>query len=184
MDLRLLEHQPTLVGTRVRLEPLGPEHLEGLWPMYADEEGRNLTGALAEFTREQVRLGLSKARQRHDRADWAIVAAAEGTVLGEVVLFELDEDNESMVFRIALVGPAVFGRGYGTEATRLVRDFAFERLGLHRLALQVFDHNPRARRVYEKCGFVVEGVRREVQRIGGDWHDAIDMGMLVGDRRP
>lgn len=184
MDLRLLEYQPTLVGKLVRLEPMGPEHFEGLWPMFADEEGRNLTATMAEFTREQVRLGMAKARERHDRADWAIVGVEDGTVLGEVVLFELDEDNESMVFRIALVGPAVFGHGFGTEATRLVRDFAFDQLGLHRLSLEVFDHNPRARRVYDKCGFVVEGVRRDAQRIEGTWHDAIDMALLDSDPRP
>jgi RimJ/RimL family protein N-acetyltransferase len=184
VDLRLLEHQPTLVGTLVRLEPMGPEHFEGLWPMFADEEARTLGGTMAEFTREQVRMGLAKARDRHDRADWAIVGAQDGTVLGEVVLFGLDEDNESMVFRIALVGPSVFGRGFGTEATRLVRDFAFDRLGLHRLSLEVFDHNPRARRVYAKCGFVVEGVRRDAQRIDGTWHDAIDMALLASDPRP
>ncbi|MGV1008297.1 MAG: GNAT family N-acetyltransferase [Dermatophilaceae bacterium] len=184
MDLRLLEHQPTLVGKLVRLAPMGPEHFEGLWPMFADEAGRSLTGTMAEFTREQVRLGLAKARDRHDRADWAIVDAEDGTVLGEVVLFGLDEDNESMVFRIALVGPSVFGHGFGTEATRLVRDFAFEQLGLHRLTLEVFDHNPRARRVYEKCGFIVEGVRRDAQRIDGIWHDAIDMALLDSDPRP
>lgn len=182
--MTLLEHQPTLVGKRVRLEPLGPEHFDGLWPMFADEEGRNLTGTIAEFTKEQVRLGMAKARDRHDRADWAIVAGEDGTVLGEVVLFELDEDSESMEFRIALVGPAVFGRGYGTEASRLVRDFAFEQLGLHRLSLEVLDHNPRARRVYEKCGFVVEGIRRDAQRIDGRWHDAIDMALIDSDPRP
>jgi RimJ/RimL family protein N-acetyltransferase len=183
VDLTLLEHQPTLVGRRVRLEALGPEHFEGLWPMFADVEGRNLTGTIALFTREQVRLGMAKARERHDRADWAVVAL-DGRVLGEVVLFELDEDSESMQFRIALVGPSAFGRGYGTEATRLVRDFAFEQLGLHRLFLEVFDHNPRARRVYEKCGFVVEGIRRDAQRIDGRWHDAIDMALIESDPRP
>jgi len=184
VDLRLLEHQPTLVGKLVRLEPMGPEHFEGLWPMFADEEGRSSSDPMAQFTREQVRLGMARARERHDRADWAIVAVEEETILGEVVLFELDEDNESMVFRIALVGPSVFDQGYGTEATRLVRDFAFEQLELHRLSLEVFDDNPRARRVYEKCGFLIEGVRRDAQRIDGSWHDAIEMALLDSDPRP
>ena len=64
MDLRLLEHQPTLVGKLVRLEPMGPEHFEGLWPMFADEEGRSSSDPMAQFTREQVRLGMARAREQ------------------------------------------------------------------------------------------------------------------------
>lgn len=123
MDVSVLVSQPTLRGRLVRLEPLGPEHFEGLWPMFAVDAGQAGDG-LAEFTRAQVRSGMALARDRHDRADWTIIRLADDAVLGEVVLFELDEDCESMEFRIALVGPAVFDRGYGTEATRLVRDFA------------------------------------------------------------
>lgn len=37
---------------------------------------------------------------------------------------------------------------------------AFERLGLHRLELDVYSFNPRARRVYEKAGFRREGILR------------------------
>ncbi|HRW17897.1 MAG TPA: GNAT family protein [Dermatophilaceae bacterium] len=184
VDVRLLEHQPTLVGDLVRLEPMSEQHLEGLWPMFADSESGDLTGPVAEFTREQVRRGLAGARHRHDRADWAVVRLADGEVLGEVVLFELDEDHATMTFRIALVGPDAFGRGYGSEATRLVRDFAFGPLGLHRLQLEVLDHNTRAQRVYSKAGFVVEGRRRAVQLIDGFWHDAIDMALLDTDPRP
>lgn len=60
-------------------------------------------------------------RQDHDdRADFAIVDLESERVLGGVVLNELDTDDESCNFRIGLVGPEVYGRGYGTEATRLI----------------------------------------------------------------
>lgn len=183
MDVSLLVCQPTLLGRLVRLEPLGPEHFEGLWPMFAVDAGPR-DGALAEFTRVQVRSGMALARERHDRADWTVVRRADDVVLGEVVLFELDEDCESMEFRIALVGPAVFDRGYGTEATSLVRDFALGPLGLHRLTLQVLDDNARARHVYAACGFQVEGVRRDARRVDGRWHDVIDMAILAEDPHP
>lgn len=182
VDLSLLKHQPTLVGAALRLEPMGPEHFDGLWPMFAVEPG-GPGGALADFTREQVRAGLARARDRHDRADWTIVRRRDERVLGEVVLFELDEDNESMTFRIALVSAEVFDRGYGSEATRLARDFAFGPLGLHRVALEVAADNARAIRVYEKAGFILEGRRREVTRVDGGWRDTLDMAMLERDPR-
>ncbi|MCG5436294.1 GNAT family N-acetyltransferase [Micromonospora foliorum] len=55
----------------------------------------------------------------------------------------------------------------------------FERLCLHRISLEVFAFNPRARRVYEKVGFVAEGVLRQVLRDGDDWVDATVMSILA-----
>jgi RimJ/RimL family protein N-acetyltransferase len=86
--------------------------------------------------------------------------------------------NRSCNFRIALAR-AGRDRGLGTEALRLIVGHGFEQLGLHRIALEVFAFNPRARRVYEKTGFVVEGVLRDALRYDGAWVDAIVMSILA-----
>jgi RimJ/RimL family protein N-acetyltransferase len=184
VKLQLLRHQPTLTGARVRLEPMGPQHFDGLWPMFADDELRAGSRTLHEFTREQIRTGMAKARERHDRADWVIVRVEDDAVLGEAVLMDLDEDNESMAYRISLIGPEVYGHGYGTETTRLVRDFALGPLALHRLALEVNSFNEAAIAVYTKAGFVREGVRREAVRRGRTWFDVHDMAIIATDPRP
>jgi RimJ/RimL family protein N-acetyltransferase len=176
----MLGRQPVLQGELVRLEPAGPEHLDGLWPLYSGGED----DPFVAVTREQTRAGLARAREREDRADWAIVRREDGAVVGEAVLMDLDEDASSMSYRIALVGPQVFNRGYGTEATRLVRDFAFGPLGLHRLALEVNSFNAAAIAVYAKVGFILEGIRREAVRHDGVWHDVHDMALVEGDPRP
>jgi hypothetical protein len=69
------------------------------------------------------------------------VRLADGAVLGEAVVNELDAPNAAANFRIALVGPEAFGQGYGTEATRLVVAYALDVAGLHRLHLEVYDFN-------------------------------------------
>lgn len=176
--------QPVLTGPEVRLEPLGSQHFEGLWPMVAEPEGKRLTGSHREITEDVSRHWLATRQDHHDRADWAIMRRADDLVLGEVVLNELDEHNASVSFRISLVGPHVFGRGYGTEATRLVVDYAFDVVGLHRIQLEVYDFNPRAQRVYEKCGFVREGRFRDALYWDGTWQDAISMAILSTDPRP
>ena len=173
-----------LAGRLVRLEPAGPEHLDGLWPLYSGGEDSGFMDPVAALTREQTRVGLTRAQERQDRADWAVVRLVDGAVVGEAVLMDLDEDNASMTYRVALVGPAVFGRGYGTETTRLVRDFAFEALGLHRLSLEVNSFNAPAIAVYEKVGFVREGVRRQAVLRDGIWSDVHDMALITGDPRP
>lgn len=78
--------QPVLLGARVRLEPLGGRHFDGLWPMFGEPEGSRLTGTHATFTEAQIRGWLATRRDHHDRADWAIVRVADGAVLGEAVI--------------------------------------------------------------------------------------------------
>ena len=52
------------------------------------------------------------------------------------------------------------------------------------IELEVYDFNPRAQRVYEKCGFTVEGRARDALLWDGGWHDAVLMSIVSGDPRP
>ena len=157
---------------------MGPAHFDGAWAALQDAEVRRLTGTHASFTEETIRTWLASLGARDDRADWAIIRVSDGEYLGEVVLNDLDDDNRSAGFRIALGSSRWFGQGYGTEATRAVLAHAFGTGGLHRVELEVFAFNPRALRAYEKAGFVVEGRRRDALLWDGEWVDAIVMGCL------
>jgi RimJ/RimL family protein N-acetyltransferase len=175
--------QPVLTGDRVRLEPLGPAVAEEYWQALQDPEGRRLTGSHGDLTREQTDEWLRTRHLHHDRADWAVLRTEDGEYLGEAVLNDLDPDNETVGYRIALAGPHAYGRGYGTEVTRLVVGHALDTVGLHRVELEVFAHNPRAQRVYEKCGFRVEGRRRQALLWDGVRYDALVMALLRTDPR-
>ncbi|KNC20127.1 GCN5 family acetyltransferase [Arthrobacter sp. RIT-PI-e] len=175
--------QRTLLTERLRLEPLGPEHFDGMWEGLQDEEVRRLTGTHAVFTREQIADHLGSRAAAHDRADWAIIRLEDDAFLGEIVLNDLDADNRSLGMRMNLNSAPLFGRGYGTEALRAVIVHAFDDVGVHRISLEVFAFNPRAQRVYEKCGFTVEGRQREALFWDGTWHDVILMGILSTDPR-
>jgi RimJ/RimL family protein N-acetyltransferase len=71
-----------------------------------------------------------------------------------------------------------WGKGYGTEAMKLVLNFGFEQLNLNRVTLDVFGYNQRAYRSYIKCGFKEEGRLRQWMQRGGERFDLIFMGIL------
>ena len=72
----------------------------------------------------------------------------------------------------------LWGKGYGTDAMRVILRYAFSELTLRRVSLNTFEYNPRAIRSYEKVGFVHEGrVRGYLHRSGERW-DLIFMGIL------
>ncbi|KAF2175115.1 acyl-CoA N-acyltransferase [Zopfia rhizophila CBS 207.26] len=75
------------------------------------------------------------------------------------------------------------GKGYGTEAIKWVLNWAFKRLGLHRVSVRAFGWNERAISLYEKLGFVHEGRYRESLWHEGRWWDGIDMGLLEHEWR-
>ncbi len=73
----------------------------------------------------------------------------------------------------------VKGRGYGQETLRLLKEWAFEDLRFHRAWLDCKDHNARALHVYEKAGFVREGLIREtILSLDGKYESLVILGML------
>jgi RimJ/RimL family protein N-acetyltransferase len=116
-----------------------------------------------------------------DSLAMAIHLAADDRLVGTCALSQLDSDNGSALFHITIGEKDMWGRGYGTEATRLMIDHAFGSLGLHRIGLTVFSFNERAIRSYRSCGFVVEGRAREAIWREGRWWDEISMSILDSD---
>ena len=147
-----------------------------------DSEVDRLTGSRSDFTREEVLAYFRNCLEAEDRADFLIIGP-DGRILGESVVNEIDWKTRCGNFRIALFRSDICGRGIGSWAVRMTRDFAFERLGLHRLELDVFSFNPRAVRVYEKAGFRREGARREAVLDGASYGDDILMAILEDEWR-
>jgi RimJ/RimL family protein N-acetyltransferase len=72
----------------------------------------------------------------------------------------------------------LWGKGYGTDAMRVILRYGFQELNLRRVSLGTFGYNPRAIRSYEKAGFVHEGrIRETLHRDGRRW-DVFIMGIL------
>lgn len=176
--------KPVLIGSRVILRPITAADAPAMFASLSDEEGRRLTGTQKSFTFEQVQEHCQRVVGADDRVDLAITLKDGGDYVGEAVLKDIDGVNRTAGFRIALAGQVHFGKGYGTEATRLLIDHGMRTLRLHRIELEVYDFNPRAQRVYEKVGFVREGVRRDVLLWDGVYHSAIVMGLLEHEYQP
>jgi RimJ/RimL family protein N-acetyltransferase len=173
--------KPVLAGETVLLRPVIADDAVDMLEVLADGDVLRLTGShgtLSPDDVEPMRQWYGSRAGHEDRLDLAAVDRATGRYVGEVVLNELDPNNNSCSFRIAL-GATGQNRGLGTEATRLVLGYAFERVGLHRISLEVYSFNARARRVYEKVGFQAEGVLRDALLWEGQRFDAHVMSILA-----
>ena len=97
---------------------------------------------------------------------------------GNTGLFHLEWTNRSAEFGMFIGEKSIWSQGYGTEALELILQHAFHTLNLNRVYLRVFVSNPRARRSYEKAGFVLEGTLRQALFRHGQYVDVNVMSVL------
>ncbi len=127
--------------------------------------------ATSEFV-EQVILGSASSKS------YIMTEKNNGTPFGIVSLVNIDYKNRNAECIIDIGEKEYWGKGYGAEGMKLLLDFAFNEMNLHRLALNVFSFNEKAIHLYKKLGFQIEGSSRESLFRDGKWHDVIQMGLL------
>jgi diamine N-acetyltransferase len=102
-----------------------------------------------------------------------------GEPIGTSSLMEIDFRNRNAMFGIYIGEAAARGKGYGSETTRLVLDYAFNLLGLNSVRLGVAAFNPAGIRAYTKAGFRETGRLRERWWHEGELHDEVLMDCLA-----
>jgi RimJ/RimL family protein N-acetyltransferase len=117
---------------------------------------------------------------RQGTSDYHFVACllADDRPIGTVGLHAIDWRSGSAEFGIALGEKGEWDKGYGTDALRAICDFGFGELRLERISLLVYAGNDRARRSYEKAGFVLEGTLRRAHYARGSHVDVHAMSLL------
>jgi RimJ/RimL family protein N-acetyltransferase len=98
--------------------------------------------------------------------------------IGTIGLFDLDLNNGNAGLGISIGAAADRGRGLGTDMLKALLGFAFGSLRLERVWLDVYDFNPGARRVYQRVGFIDEGVLRHAIFREGEYRDLYRMAIL------
>ena len=99
--------------------------------------------------------------------------------IGTIGLDHIDFKNQSAEYGNVLIGEESFrGKGFALEATHLLLDYSFNYLNIHRIYLFCYSDNQKAISLYEKCGFVKEGVLRQAHFSNGQFRDLILMAIL------
>jgi RimJ/RimL family protein N-acetyltransferase len=102
----------------------------------------------------------------------------EGRHIGNCGIHQASPEDRAASVGIMIGEKDCWGHGYGTDAMRTMLKFAFEEMNLHRIELDVYAFNNRARASYRKCGFVDEVCKRQEVFREGRFIDVITMGVL------
>ncbi len=120
-------------------------------------------------------------RDRHGRHWFTIYERADLRPIGTTDLFNIDYRFRVCQFGMLIGEADARGKGYGTEVTRLMLDYAFTALSLHSVMLTVAEYNLAGRRAYERAGFREFGRRRECRMRAGQLYDMVYMDCLSTD---
>jgi RimJ/RimL family protein N-acetyltransferase len=133
--------------------------------------------------RGRLRRDLAGAGAGERRRLLAAVDDGSGMLVGHAMLTIQPEHRLGVIGRV-LIDPARRGRGLGVALMHEVVRVAFERLGLHRLQLAVYDFNVAAIAAYERAGFVIEGRFRDSTLGSGGYGNSYVMALLEDEYRP
>jgi ribosomal-protein-alanine N-acetyltransferase len=106
-----------------------------------------------------------------DRFMLGIYHKGDNRLIGITGLHQLHELNQTAVYGVCIGEKEYWGKGIGTEVLTAVLEYAFKRRNLRNVTLCVLGNNPRGRRCYEKCGFVLVGTYPKHVFKNGMWHD-------------
>lgn len=170
-----------IIGELVALGPLRRD----LLPLYGRwindfAAVRNL-GTPRPMTEEQEVAWFEGQARAERSTSFTIYERATWRPIGNTGLHEVDHRGRTAEFGILIGEAEARGRGYGTEAARLMLDYAFTALGLHSLMLRVHEFNLAGQRAYAKAGFREFGRRRQCVLMGGRLWDEIYMECLASE---
>lgn len=139
------------------------------------------TVLLIEQAKDNIRWICPYSKARHlqvieSNHEFHFVIINDGNIVGFIILAQTEKEHDSIEFRRIAINEK--GRGIGRKTVQWIKDWAFNKMGAHRLWLDVFTDNDRAKSLYLSEGFVAEGIRRESFLTGKERRSQMIMSVL------
>jgi RimJ/RimL family protein N-acetyltransferase len=169
-----------ITGEKVALGPLRRD----LVPLYLRwvndfDVTRTLGLTIGPMTAEAEEAWYERVSRSEDEVPFTIYERAAMRPIGNTGLHDIDHSHRTAEFGIMIGEKECWGKGYGTEVTRLMLDYGFTALGLHNIMLTAYSFNDRGLRAYTRAGFREIGRRREAFRLAGQAYDVVYMDCLA-----
>ncbi len=170
-----------LEGENIYLRPIDLDDLEIFYKMINNPNVRKFLTIRYPISKIEEKETLEKMIKDENSVALSIIHKENDKLIGNISLFNINKIHRNAEIGIFIGELKETSKGYGTEAMRVLIDYGFNMLNLHRIDLYVFDFNERAIKAYKKLGFVEEGRKREVCYYEGKYIDHLLMSVLKGE---
>ena len=172
-------YSPFLSGEKVDLCPVSKTDMEILQKGYNDPDVRDAMFMYFPLTEKDTENKIDAMVKDEKAINLIIVEKETKKAIGHVALVHPDWVSGMVTFYIVLLDKTVWGKGLGTEATKLIVDYGFNMLNLNRIQLHVNAENEPAKAVYKKIGFKHEGTLRQAMYKNNKYYDFWLMSILA-----
>jgi len=176
-----------LRGSKVILRPVQRSDLPNLLRWFNDPEVTQYLGIylpMTEMAEEKWIESIGTTRLLTDVLFVIEVVEENGTKpIGDTGLLNISPKDHNAAFGIAIGEKDYWSKGYGTEAARLLVNYGFEQLNLHRVTSSAIAFNERSIRMHGSLGFKEEGRQRDSVYRNGRFHDLVMFGILKEEWR-
>jgi RimJ/RimL family protein N-acetyltransferase len=167
-----------MIGERIYLRILERTDIPTTQKWINDSEMSAIMGYLPTKSLVNQEKWYDSLLNDNTRYIFAICFIENNEHIGNVALGKIDYVSRNAMFSIFIYEKKYRQNGYGSEATRLMLGFAFNRLNLHKVYLRTSPVFKDAIKMYERLGFVKEGILREHYYIDGQYSDKVLYSML------
>lgn len=171
-----------LEGKRVYLAVLEKENCKQIWNDYeydfdAMTEPLNIghSSSKAESWFEEIQ------KEQGNKFVRLGIFLTDDTVIGDIALQGIDWKNRSCSLGMGIAKISNRGKGYGSEALKLIMEYAFNNLGIERLTANTLEQNKGAQQSLERNGFKLEGTERKAVYFAGKRWSRLNYGLLRDD---
>ncbi|MYT68359.1 MULTISPECIES: GNAT family protein [unclassified Streptomyces] len=172
----------SLLGRTVRLIPLSDDHAEALFPSASDPEVWQWMPRPRPDSVEETRAMISQMLTDRARRCFAVQRLSDDTVVGSTSLYELDLAEGRAEIGATWFDRSCWGGPYNSESKLLLFAYAFDDLGLSRIALRTDNLNVRSQQALTRLGLVYEGtLRSHMLRRDGTRRDSLYYSVLVDE---
>lgn len=142
-----------------------------------------LGGIFHPYTTEDIERWINFHNNNPEEVLLVVEDKTTGKLIGHVGLYKIDKIAKKTEYGILLADDESRGKGYGTKATKLMVDYAFNSLGMHKVTAEVLSENAPSVAMFKKCGFSVDGCLRDDVYKNGRYYDVLSMSILVNERQ-
>lgn len=160
---------------KLQLRPLEKEDLEFVYKMRTNPEVMDYWFEEPYTTMEKSIKSYEAGQDRDLHRHFILYHLKEK--VGYLALYDIDSRHKHAEFAI-MIDPSQQGKGFATDATRLIVEYGFNQLNLHKLFLYVDKINEKAVHIYQKVGFQIEGELKKHFFVNGSYHDALFMSLF------
>lgn len=167
-----------VLDNKICLRKADLNDVDALYEIKNDKKAASLLGGFSNgYSKIDIENWIISHNNNKNEVLYLIQTLGDSKVIGHVGLYNIDFRVRKAEFAILIAGEDNQGKGYGSLCTKFMIDYAFDELNIRKINLSLLSENKRAVSMYNKIGFLQEGILRNDQYKNGKYHDVILMAL-------